>query len=1719
MTTDKILFLPVLLLLITGYVSSPALGLEATYMVTYGANARTIEGDDDFLQVIFIRVPESLSDTLYFRIFDADCGGNLDARYTKEWDTHTRFQLFGGKGAYSNPRLRQPTPDKADLNSGVLLQDKSFGEDLFLDSRWHIFAKALPKKGEKIGKFVYFKLVVQGEEGDDGNRFSIAVSRSPRRNLRPSGLSIFSYAPSVHLPRSDVFAEMRFSVPKDEKEIIAHNFDSSQAFIGVDTAFRSNLPVKPSGQDEWMESSVSLNKDETGRTAALRFAGGEEIPNDGTFYVTDKQGKLLPIQLPVYLHKPNSLPETHINIELLGDCNSFLFDGSRTVDPDGDALSFSWDFGDGKTGKGQRITHQYESPGQYKASVVVEDASGQVSNSVVRRFTVSVNHPPKADAGPDIVAAPRERLMFSGSGSLDPDGEPLRYIWDFGDGNRAQGEEVRHTYRRPDIYVVTLRVEDNSGSPCSSATDECEVWINARPVVNIGRDRIASVGEMLDFSSDRAGDSDGDSDGELASYEWEMGDGAVKTGPDVIYAYDAPGIYKVRLVITDNSGASNSTAADTLEVFVNDPPVADTGGDHQASANEPVLFDGSASFDPDGELIEFIWDFGDGTVSTYEISNSKFETVTHEYESPGEYHVTLTVKDNSGSSSDTDKDETIVIINYPPIADAGEDQWVTSSEVRFDGTASSDEDGDIIEYLWDFGDGAGGKGDSPVHAYGTPGAYSVRLTVTDNSETSTNQTSDEITVIVNRLPIADAGPDRVGAPGQVFSFDASGSVDPDGEISMFQWDLGDGTQSSKFDVLNSDFEKISHSYAKPGKYNVMLTVYDHSGHEGAFHFDKAVVVINESPVAIADCQLPSKNTRPAAANRQSSVIILAPGDNIRLDGSRSYDPDGKIISYQWEFSNAACEKQKGRVFKCRTQRLGLSEDQSSEAPHSPFRIPRSAFQCTFSEPGVYAAMLTVIDNNRVQNSAAQDEVFIRVNHQPVARAGKHIYTNERTIMLDASDSSDADGDPLIHIWDFGDKSPPGRGEKVFHTYTQGGNYPVILTVDDGTGLKNARSASSIRAKLNDAPVANAGEDITVCAGKIAIFDGAGSTDPEGGPMKYHWNFGDDSAVEGVNPTKIYTDGGVYPVMLTVTDDSGLERGNTDTDQIMVKVVESPIADAGPDKAVCAGEIVHFDGTRSRDLDGLVNTFEWDFGDGTTGGGPIPMHVYAKSGRYRVRLIITGDRMADCDNTDDDVIIVTVHAAPAAEFVCQMTAEMGKPVHFDASQTAKRISQTEKLSSVSADISASVIKWEWDFGDGTRGQGEAVEHTFEKSGDYVVTLTVTTDSGTDCNQTSGKKRVRINAPPVAEAGDAQLVGVYQVVTFDGSSSTDPDGVLSSYRWDFGDGHTDTGVQPTHQYEKPGQYEVVLTVTDNTELGNNSDTDTLAVTVNDPPKPVITINDCRLMADEQCQSSIINICEGEEATLSGRDSQDSDGEIVSYSWHFGDGSPNEKGEEVRHRWYFPGTYVLLLEIDDGRPVNNNRVQTSALVIVNDPPVANAGPDRIVSPGDDVLFDGSASRDSDGSIISFQWDFGDGVVSELKSGNPHSGKVSHLYETPGSYEAQLTVTDNSGTSCGVVGDVVNIRVNSPPVAEAGGDRETFAGGAHDAILFDATASHDPDNDPLIFYWDFGDGSSDQGAKVRHAFKKAGEYTVSLRVDDGTGVKSGVSWDKITVQVHQRK
>ncbi|MCW3014125.1 MAG: Bacterial Ig-like domain protein [Solirubrobacterales bacterium] len=246
------------------------------------------------------------------------------------------------------------------------------------------------------------------------------------------------------------------------------------------------------------------------------------------------------------------------------------------------------------------------------------------------------------------------------------------------------------------------------------------------------------------------------------------------------------------------------------------------------------------------------------------------------------------------------------------------------------------------------------------------------------------------------------------------------------------------------------------------------------------------------------------------------------------------------------------------------------------------------------------------------------------------------------------------------------------------------------------------------------------------------------------------------------------------------------------------------------QAPVSGDPVAFDGTPSSDDHG-IESYVWDFGDGTTGTGSMPEHTYTKPGTYAVKLTVT-DAAGLTDTVTHEVTVA--NQPPTARFGATPDApHAGTLVAFDGS--------------ASSDPDGEITKYEWDFGDGTTGTGPKPEHTYTKPGTYEVTETVTDDTGTTGTVTH-TVTVANQPPTAAFTGTPASPRSGDPIALDGTSSSDPDGTIATYAWDYGDGTTGTGASPQHTYDTAGTYTVTLTVTDDLgATGTVSHTVTVAV----------------------------------------------------------------------------------------------------------------------------------------------------------------------------------------------------------------------------------------------------------------------------------------------------
>jgi len=379
---------------------------------------------------------------------------------------------------------------------------------------------------------------------------------------------------------------------------------------------------------------------------------------------------------------------------------------------------------------------------------------------------------------------------------------------------------------------VTFNIEsyDNAGNSESTPTYDYTVKVLPPDLFPVAKFTYSPLtpytGETVTFNATASYDLDGT----IVSYEWDFGYTTTGTGNVTTHIYADDGIYKVTLNVTDNDGLSSIFSNDIT--VLNRPPVAVfTESAESVPTGGVIYFNASESFDPDGDIVSYVWDLGDGTIGVTGV------TVEHSYAGRGTYTVTLTVTDDDGATASTNA--TKIVRNRPPVAVFTESAETvdTGEDIHFNAGDSYDPDGEIASYSWDFGDETGATGVMVSHAYVDDGVYTVTLTVTDDlgATASANATK----TVLNRSPVASFTENATKVnTGEVIYFNASGSYDPDGSIESYFWDFGDGT--------NATGMTVEHAFDEAGNYTVILTVTDD---DGASSTDDATKTV-EAPLGL-----------------------------------------------------------------------------------------------------------------------------------------------------------------------------------------------------------------------------------------------------------------------------------------------------------------------------------------------------------------------------------------------------------------------------------------------------------------------------------------------------------------------------------------------------------------------------------------------------------------------------------------------------------------------------------------------------------------------------------------------------------------------------------------------------------------------------------------------------------------------------------------------------
>ncbi|HZL09950.1 MAG TPA: PKD domain-containing protein [Prolixibacteraceae bacterium] len=378
---------------------------------------------------------------------------------------------------------------------------------------------------------------------------------------------------------------------------------------------------------------------------------------------------------------------------------------------------------------------------------------------------------------------------------------------------------------------------------------------------------------------------------------------------------------------------------------------------------------------------------------------------------------------------------------------------------------------------------------------------------------------------------------------------------------------------------------------------------------------------------------------------------------------------------------------------------------------------------------------------------------------------------------------------------------------------------------------------------------------------------------------------------------------------------------------------------------------------------------------------------------------------------------------------------------------------------------------------------------------------------------------VNQPPVAKAGDDISIQLpVNEVILDGTSSSDPDGVIKTYLWENKSGPAGFIIEDSSAAKtklgklEVGEYIFKLTVTDD---DNSSSTDDVKITVLALPKHPPTAN---AGPDQiiEIESAITHLVTG-SAQLDGSLSSDPDGTIVSFSWAKISGpssgliSKPLSAKPLVTELSF-GVYVFELTVTDNDDLTGkDQVSIAVNVNMNQAPIANAGPDKTLTlPQNSLQLDGSDSIDPDGTIVSFDWSLTSGPTGSADISNPDNEITQVTFKQVGTYEFKLIVTDNKGLSDSATATVTVLQAeNKPPIANATAKPTSLVLVPEQqfTVQLDGSGSTDPDGSIKSFLWTLSSGPtsvtivSPDSSISTVEFSQPGNYNFTLTVTDDRG------------------
>lgn len=839
------------------------------------------------------------------------------------------------------------------------------------------------------------------------------------------------------------------------------------------------------------------------------------------------------------------------------------------------------------------------------------------------------------------------------------------------------------------IYSLTVTLGGEPSDPFTT-----EVFIYANPVADFEFNSVCEGAEIqfTDLSTCESPETP------IESWQWDFGDGNASNlqNPTHTYNEGGPLNFDVSLTVETSGGCSQSI---TQTVNIYPKPIAyfdfEFTNGSSCIGSEIQFTDQSTS--SQGDIISWIWDFGDSQTSTE-------QNPTHSYALSGDFAVSLTIENENGC--DSTYNTSISIYPNPNID-------FSFTEVCF-GSLSEFNDSDHInvgatsEWLYDFGDGNTSTESDPTHLYANSGNFDVTFSIVDTNA-CTNLISHMVQVFES--PISEFSYDTVCLYSTTHFSDLS---EPSSGIDYWSWDLGDGN--------TSDQQNADHIYSAPGVYEVALIVGNNDGCSDTIEHD---IQVWEPPVS---------NFNYSDTSCTTGLIYFA---------DSSYSNESEINNLVWYFPD-------GHI---------------SYDPDTYF---------VFLNTEIYYDVSLFVEDLRGCNDTITEQIYIEPALQMSFNADTACFGDQTN--LEAYIVKPQEDSIIQYTWSFKDGSAQVTtpNDTVIHTFLEHGNFEVMLQSKNLNGCLNV-VRKNVKVRAN--PVSGFSFTESYCNDSSWFIDE--SMQAEGDLTYWKWKYGHGDSLEVFapdNPNHYY----YYPpqyenynASLYVLDEFGCR------DSIIKPIIHYPcvLVNYFLDTSwICKNTPAIFIDSSVVDPDYQISKKTWFFGDGESmvinPETDTVYYEYDSHGSYHSKLLV--EYQLDQLNVKDSAEkIIEILPSPEADFNVEEVC-LGKESVF---QNHSQVQDN------------SLAKVYWDFGDGqdtifdhVAGQNEIV-HNYSYDSSYLVNLWVMAEN--NCEDSTMRNSIVNSNPKIGFFADSTIFcGNAQVVFRDTSHINN--GHIANRLWTFGDG---------------------------------------------------------------------------------------------------------------------------------------------------------------------------------------------------------------------------------------------------------------------------------------------------------------------------------------------